>query len=221
MTVRRIENFYIEQIEPQELTQPELLQRAEMVQAVLFRAWKIKFVPGVLTQRDLKSKIMFNDAAMVEEQAVRIMYPQREARYWLSYGSNQNYQSPTYFNTAGFLRIELYSPRRPWQRPYPNITDLEVIDGKMHGRYEKQAAALLSLALANYEPAVQVSMYIVDEDHSAKEWLTDIGFQLHAKPSPSETVGDSVVHYRHLQAPSIEGVQRRLVAEYPFLSDDI
>lgn len=223
MALHTFENFVIEQIEPESLTHIEQFIRAQAVQDVNCKAWRHKFVPGLLPERDLAEILAPDNYGMVAGQIQKIARPTREAKYWLAYDPLGDQLEPNEDSLAtGALRVETYKPRKPWKRSYPNVTDLEVADGSLRlGKYEKQAAALLFLALKDYDPETKVSAYIVAEDNDSSLWLAEAAGFMQTDRRPTGQVGETEVTYAQMLAPSVARVHSTLTRQYPFLAEAV
>jgi hypothetical protein len=199
------------------------LNRNVVVETLSTTSWDSKFVPDHLTSEEVRAKIVPGS------QGRKIDDPQNSARYLLAgrivtpqraYMTSLEYEAVDVQGAFmhrrtldAVLRIEEYQPRNPFKRSYPNITALETVTGKLDGLQDKQAAALLYLALDAYELDRKVSAYGEDVNPDGLAWYQDVGFT-ETGNRPTEVIGDHEITYVHMEASSIGGVRQLLADKY-------
>ena len=216
---RRGDQFAVERVRP---GWTEFYDYARAIPKIVDSAWTAKFVPDYLSPEDLKAKML-----SPQEQKARLWLPVNNAKYYLAtrsaYNEDVAESSPVMQDedrrklaVEAVIRIETYTPRRPWKASYPNVTDLEVVGGKLDGIYEKEAAALLFVALLGYNSESRLSAYSEEPNTDGVEWYRNVGFESVGKVVP-EKIGASVLNYVHMEAPSVGLVTEQLAGQYPWL----
>ncbi len=187
------------------------------IRRILEASWTAKFVPEHMTAVDLGAKLVSNSV-----QRERIVTPTRDAAYWLAYrpikAEDGEYDlGLRHVNDAcAFVRVETYKPRNPFKKAYSNITDVETLDGKIRGTYEKQVAALLHFALADFEDDRKASFYGEEPNDEAVRAMGRLGYDL-TDDRPTEKIGAATMTYVHMEANAVERVKGNLMLAYPFL----
>jgi len=203
---QRDEPFMIERVKP-EGVENELSSQAIALRGVLLESWIAKFVPNVLDEEDVKKKI-----PNAWEMQERVNSPDRDVHYWLAYSSWRS------INPVGMLCVEAYKPRNPFTKSYPNVTDLETIDGSLRGFYSKQATALLYFGLTDYEDGRKVAVYSEEPNPDGIAFMEEIGFSQTGN-KPTEKIGSSVMTYVHLEAGSVSTVRTALLERHGWLEE--
>lgn len=140
----------------------------------------------------------------VEDQLRRIQSPNRQGRYWLAYRP-ANWGDPQLDlpeQASAVLRVETYKLRKLFAKPYPNVTDLETRDGQLRGQYEKQAAALLYVALTDYNQRSKTAAYTEKPNDDGVAFFENLGYRRTGN-TPEKVIGPYVMTYVHLEAESV------------------
>ncbi len=186
--------------------------------AIMLQAWRRKLVPRTLSGTEVASKVVG-----IEELTEKLASPDNGTEYWLAYSGYKPESivpKRTSPQAIALLRVEVYKPRRPFAAPYPNITDLESTDGQVNNIYKSQAAALVYNALL----AMRAKMGSKDRKVAAYEiqgsdgvpFYEDEGFHDTGNRA-HELVGDGIVTYVHMEAPSQTEVITTIGANDPWL----
>lgn len=193
------------------LTKEDLVVCAEGICNVLRTSWTQKFVPNEFNEDDLDTKI-----PSTQEQAARILKPHRGARYLLA--ANEAASGP-----QAFIRVESYRPRSPLKRPYPNVTDLETLDGRIAaGPYHLQAAALLLHGLGGWESSRPVSAYAEAPNKDGRRFYETYGLVIDDSMGPeqlTEAIGKGSLTYAHMvsdKGVDVGTVRQNIIAEEGF-----
>lgn len=211
------EAFSVERTLPEVLGLHGLLVHAAAVHQVVRASWRHKFVPDVLSETALDAKL-----GNIEDQLRRIQSPSRHGRYWLAY-QPENLLDPQLRSpeqTSAILRVGTYKPRKPFAKSYPSVTDLETRNGQLRGKYEKQAAALLYVALADYNQKPKTAAYTEKPNADGVSFFENLGYRQTGN-TPVEVIGPYVMTYVHIEAESVQSVRSQLVSQYPWLEGDL
>jgi len=178
---------------------------------VLRAGWEHKFVPEHLSADTVRKKIPSS-----ADITTRISNP--NAHYLVGYREQTVFdpQLREADDVVAIMRVEEYQPRNPFKKPYPNVTDIETLNGKLHGQYENVAAALLYCGLSDFGENRKVAAYSEAPNADGISFFEEAGFQQTGN-RPEEQIGDQRIQYVHLEAPSVIAVRGALSQQYPWL----
>jgi hypothetical protein len=179
---------------------------------VVKKSWHAKFVPAVLDEKTLRAKLH-----SPERQIDAIREAKGKARYFVAIrGTDTLQESGDAWQVVAMARVEGYTPRLPtWRNPgrcpYPNITDLETLDGttKME-TYGVHALALAHAALRDAHPNHKVAAYTESPNPDGELFFQDLGMQ-RRRVIPGD-LGVDEFTYVHMEAATVGPVQEKLAA---------
>lgn len=184
-------------------------------QRIIRDSWKERF-HGMLSDEAIEKIANSADPKLINEQRDRIAKSGDKVLYFVA----RSLEHPQ--RSVGLLRVEEYSPRNPFKRSYPSITDLEVHEPRLFpkGQLSDAGGALLYIALRQYSPNANVSFYSEAPNEAMNELLGSVGFEEAARPKPEELVeqlGDESIQYVHFMAKSVQAVQNNVADTFPFI----